>query len=118
MMLPDELTWNLFLRRRFTLWQHAARQLALGIAPAIAIIIFISLLSSRVDIAAVSRNRSAWMWKAARSTIRRLEYEKTGTIDWADCTALEIATYGENDVVSVLASAKQPIIPTETPASS
>ena len=84
--------------------------IALAIVPALAIIVFICLLSSRVDIAVVTNSIRMDVESGA------VDYPtdwnmRTGAIDWADCIALAIATYGENDVVSVLAGRGNRLFP-------
>jgi len=86
---------------------------ALAIVPTIAITMAISLLSSRVDNAALTESirMDLKIGAVAYPTDWNM---RTGTIDWADCIAVEMATYGENDFVSAVARAKQPILPGET----
>ena len=109
MMLPNELAWRRSFLPPLGLWKYAARQLALGIGAAVAVIVSICLLSSRVDVAAVTDSVRMDLQSGAASY--PVDWNMTtGTLDWADCIALEMATYGENNVVSVLARAKQQTI--------
>src|SRR5579862_4201934 len=86
---------------------------ALAIVSTVAITMFLSLSSSRVDVAALTDSIRMELKNGAVAYPTDWNM-RTGTIDWADCIAVEMATYGENDVVSVLARAKHPILDGDT----